>query len=172
MESMNSYFFSDAKAAGIIPKTNRDKWSQADQDYYTEKVEPAWTEFYTKIDQNITDPNTQKAKVRDFIREFTENPENAPPRKGWFNWGGRELKTLPGLPRSDKAPNSPLVDTTQAAPVSTQNAKPVSSTVDLNNMSEDQISFWVSEYMKETGANSPPEKQEEFQAWINKKVKK
>ena len=180
LNTMTGYFMSDAKIAGIIPKNNKDKWSEKDVEYYTNKVEPAWIEYYNKhVDTVTTDPTSQKALVREFVRDFTANPENTPPRKGFFGLGGRDLKKLPELSVRAQVPNSPLVNNNTTtlgvkpgtvAP--TKNVKPATSATDIINMSKQQYDFWVDEYMKETGASSEPENPSEFQAWINKRMKK
>ena len=168
----------DARAAGIVPKTAMNKWDEKDQEYYRTKVEPAWIEFYSKIDDGLTDPTSQKAKVRDFIKEFTANPENTPPRKGWFGWGGRDLKQLPELRIKAKVPNSPMANDNSVGTLGPQKTvapkatKPASRNVDIMSMSTEQYDYWVDQYIKETGTSSEPEDPAEFQAWINKKVSK
>lgn len=181
--SLNSFLFSDARNSGLIPKTSQDKWGEADAKYFSDTLEPAWIDYQNKYAAELpTDSNGQKAFVRDFIRQFVENPDNTAkiPRKSFlgFSYGGRELRQLPELARRAQVPNSPLRETTPetgvTGPKSMDKKKeivaPVSGNVDVLNMSPDQYDYWVDQYLKETG--NEPNDPDVFQAWINKKVKK
>lgn len=179
--SLNSFLFSDARNSGLIPKTSQDKWGQADAKYFSDTLEPAWIDYQNKYAAELpTDSNGQKAFVRDFIRQFVEQPENAPPRKSFlgFSYGGRELRQLPELARRAQIPNSPLREPTPETGVTgpksmdkkKESVAPASGNVDVLSMSPDQYDYWVDQYQKETG--SEPNDPDVFQAWINKKVKK
>lgn len=179
--SLNSFLFTDAKDSGLIPKTERNKWSEADRKYFSDTLEPAWIDYQNLHASKLpTDSNGQKAFVRDFIRQFVDQPENAPPRKSFFGftYGGRELRQLPELARRAQISNSPLREPTPETGVTgpksmdkkKETVAPASGNVDVLNMSPDQYDYWVDQYLKETG--NEPNDPDVFQAWINKKVKK
>lgn len=179
--SLNSFLFSDARNSGLIPKTSQERWGEADAKYFSDTLEPAWIDYQNKYAAELpTDSNGQKAFVRDFIRQFVEQPENAPPRKSFlgFSYGGRELRQLPELARRAQISNSPLREPTPETGVTgpksmdkkKETVAPASGNVDVLSMSPDQYDYWVDQYQKETG--SEPNDPDVFQAWINKKVKK
>ena len=181
MDALNSYMMADARLSGVIPKAgSMDKWDDTDRKYWTETLQPAWVDYYTKnAEQLPSEPTAQQKWVRDFIRNFTADPENAPPRKSFlgFSFDGRTTRQLPELSARAQFQNSPTdgrstttgpKSVTKPAP---KDAKPADKSVDLNTMSREQIAQWEAEYIKETGASGAPD-YEEFQAWINKKVRK